>query len=171
MDFPLATHLREVFARRVEPLDTLLRMLGERPARLPTELARATLLDNHDMPRFLSLAGGDTARLRLAATCQMTLEGTPIIYYGTEVGATQPSDAEVEEVEHARGPMPWGEAQDRALLAHFRALCLLRRGHPALRYGRFARLPVEVSRGPAEAAHRSGLIALCRYRIPRRHRE
>jgi glycosidase len=157
MNIPLAARLREVFARRAAPLDELLRALDD-PTRLPAELGRATLLDNPDLPRFLWLAGGNVARLRLAATCQMTLDGTPIIYYGTEVGATQTGDAEDAEMEHAsaRASMPWGEAQNRALLAHFRALCLLRRGHPALRYGRLARLPVEVVRGPAEAAPQVG---------------
>ncbi|MCX5784707.1 MAG: alpha-amylase family glycosyl hydrolase [Elusimicrobia bacterium] len=42
-----------------------------------------TFVDNHDMPRFLSV-GGTPERLRLALGLIMTCRGTPCIYYGTE---------------------------------------------------------------------------------------
>jgi glycosidase len=141
LDFPLNTLLRAVFATRNAPLADLLRSLAERESRLTAGMARATFLDNHDMDRFLWLAGGDTARLRLAAACQLTLPGTPILYYGTEVGLAQERDAR-EENAYARAPMPWGDAQDAALLGWYRRLLALRRAHPALRRGRWRRLEV-----------------------------
>jgi cyclomaltodextrinase len=130
--FPQARMLRRVFAQRQEPLAALLAFLDERVALLPTGMGCATVLDNHDMHRFLWLAGGDVARLKLAVACQMTLDGAPILYYGTEVGLSQSGDAH-EENAYARAPMLWGEQQDQELLAYYRQLIALRHAHPALR--------------------------------------
>jgi glycosidase len=42
-----------------------------------------TFLDNHDMPRFLSINNNNT-QLHLALAFLMTLRGTPCLFYGTE---------------------------------------------------------------------------------------
>jgi len=54
---------------------------------------RVSFLDNHDMNRFLFVAGDRVELLKLAALCQFTLEPVPAIYYGTEVGMSQRVDA------------------------------------------------------------------------------
>jgi len=141
MDFPLTGVMRRVFGQRAAPLAELLGALDARRDQLPRDMAPALLLNNHDMHRFLWIADGDKARLRLASACQMTLPGTPIIYYGTEVGLSQDGDAHVENA-YARAPMPWGEAQDRVLLEHYQRLLTLRASHPALRRGELIGLPV-----------------------------
>ncbi len=151
MDFSLAGMLRKVFAQRRASLKELLTFLDARAAQLAPELARATLLDNHDMHRFLWLAGGNIDRLKLAAACQMTLEGMPIIYYGTEVGLSQYGDAHRENA-YARAPMLWDGQQDQTLLAYYRRLLYLRHTYPALRRGSRAVLPVEVMGASAPAA-------------------
>jgi len=97
-------------------------------------LARATLLDNHDMNRFLWMAGGNADRLKLAATLLLTLPGMPVIYYGTEVGLSQRHDGVVENAE-ARLPMLWGGDQDQGVLEHFQRLGKLRGESLALRRG------------------------------------
>ncbi len=48
--------------------------------------AQLNLLGSHDMPRFLTLVGGNKQRLKLAILFQMTWAGAPCIYYGDEVG-------------------------------------------------------------------------------------
>lgn len=144
MDFPLTEMLRQVFASRKRPLADLLHHLDTRRTQLPATMTRATLLDNHDMQRFLWLADGDHQRLKLAATCHMTLEGTPIIYYGTEVGLSQYADAHKENA-YARAPMIWDERQNTQLLAHYRALIALRHSQSALREGITIPLPVQVA--------------------------
>ncbi len=146
MDFPLAGILRSVFAQRTVPLAELLRVLEERQSRLPRTMAPALLLNNHDMHRFLWLAGGDKARLRLASACQMTLPGTPIIYYGTEVGLSQDGDAHLENA-YARAPMLWGEAQDHVLVEYYQRLLALRARHPALRRGDLIGVPAALESG------------------------
>jgi glycosidase len=86
------------------------------------------------MNRFLWMAGGNVDRLKLAATLLLTLPGTPVIYYGTEVGLSQRFDGVIENAE-ARLPMLWGGDQNQDLLEHFQALGRLRRDSVALRRG------------------------------------
>ncbi len=91
-------------------------------------------IDNHDMNRFLWVAGNDKQRLRLALGLLFALGGSPCLYYGTEVGLGQPR-AKGPWREEARQPMLWGDAQDAALLAFTREWIGARRAHPALTTG------------------------------------
>lgn len=50
---------------------------------LPTASELVTFVDNHDLPRFLSMRD-DQARFRLANVLVMTARGIPCIYYGSE---------------------------------------------------------------------------------------
>ncbi|MGZ3682036.1 MAG: alpha-amylase family glycosyl hydrolase, partial [Ktedonobacterales bacterium] len=131
------------------PLSDLLAVLVRRAPTLPAEMCRATLLDNHDSHRFIWLAEGNTRRLQLASLCQMTLDGMPIVYYGTEVGLSQYGDAHKENA-YARAPMFWEEGfQDRHLLEHYRRIIALRHAHPALRSGAFTPLAPHLDDGDA----------------------
>lgn len=90
------------------------------------------LLDSHDTPRFLTLAGGNRSKLKLAAAFQMTYIGTPCIYYGTEVGMEGLQDPD------CRRPMEWNEENwDLDLYSYYKGLIRLRRNHEALRKGNF----------------------------------
>lgn len=160
MDFPLTKMLRRTFGLRTASLADLLTYLDEREPELPQHMGRATLLDNHDMHRFLWLAGGNTAQLKLAATCHLTLEGTPIIYYGTEVGLSQYSDAHKENA-YARPAMLWDERQDTSLLEHYRRLIALRRQHRALLYGKRINIAVGVLDAPDELQQQVGAYLRC----------
>jgi glycosidase len=132
-DFDFAHMVRQTFARGRASVPEFARWM-ERHEGAFAGLAPATLLDNHDMNRFLWMSGGDSRRLKLAATLLMTAPGTPVIYYGTEVGLTQRYDAAIENAE-ARLPMLWGDDQDVELLAHFQRLGRLRGASAALRRG------------------------------------
>jgi neopullulanase len=93
-------------------------------------LAQLNLLDSHDTPRFLSLARGDKAALRLATLVQMTYPGAPCIYYGDEIGLSGGGDPD------CRRAFPWDISQWDAELWDFFKQCIsLRRAHPALRTG------------------------------------
>jgi cyclomaltodextrinase len=146
LDFPLAGLLRATFARTggdVEALDAFLNAYGRYMVEGP---ARVAFLDNHDMNRFLFLAGGDVERLKLAALCLFTLPPTPVIYYGTEIGLSQAHDlaapGSAGDAE-ARADMPWCKDQwHQGLRASFRALIRLRRESAALRRGAWATLHV-----------------------------
>lgn len=91
------------------------------------------LLDSHDMPRFLSLARGDTSSLRLATLFQMTYPGAPSIYYGDEIGLAGGHDPA------NRGAFPWDDSNswDTSLLHEFQKMIALRHARPELRRGTY----------------------------------
>ena len=57
----------------------------------------------------------------------MRLPNPPVIYYGSEVGLLQPMSTAQGGLEVSRAPMPWGDEQDKALLAQTQALIHARR--------------------------------------------
>jgi glycosidase len=132
-DFDLTYYVRQALARGRMDAAGFATWLDEHVHAYPG-LALATLLDNHDMNRFLWMAGGNVDRVKLAATLLLTLPGMPVIYYGTEVGLSQRFDGVIENAE-ARLPMLWGGDQNQDLLSHFQALGCLRRDSVALRRG------------------------------------
>ncbi len=92
-------------------------------------------IDNHDMNRFLWVAGNDQQRLRLALGLLFALGGPPVLYYGTEIGLSQPRTKGPWR-EEARHPMLWDDAQqDQSLLAYCKSWIAARRHHPALCHG------------------------------------
>jgi len=97
--------------------------------------AQLNLLDSHDMPRFLSCAGGDKDSLKLACLFILTIPGAPCIYYGDEIGLEGHQDPD------SRRSFPWDEKRwDTDLLAYAKSVISLRHSHAALRRGDFRRL-------------------------------
>jgi len=152
MNYPLAEaivsfvtgpHLRQdvvaqhaELGRNIRPEDgaTFLARSSRAVGAYPPETARAmlNLLDSHDTPRLLSMAGGDRASLRLAWLAMLTMPGAPCIYYGDEVGLTGEMDP------GCRGSFPWDpERWDEDLLGFLRALARLRVDEPGLRSADF----------------------------------
>lgn len=131
MDYaPIPSLDAPAFGQRIEGLLTL----------YPWEvtLAQLNLLDSHDTPRFLTLAGGDVSALRLAALFQMTYPGAPCIYYGDEIGLEGGRDPD------CRQAMPWDESQWNVnLLAYYKRLIAIRKAYPALRRGEHVSLQAE----------------------------
>ena len=137
LDFHLCDLLRRAFARETLDLAALERQVNRHELFFPRTFTCPSFLDNHDMDRFLYLAGGDRQRLQLAMLILMTLPGTPIVYYGTEVGLSQtPGRGEGRGLETSRLPMAWGGEQDGGLLAWHRRLIAARRTHPAIWEGK-----------------------------------
>ncbi len=138
LDFHLAYALRQTFASQGWDFEEFEAFLQAHEAYFPEGIIRPAFLDNHDMNRFLYLAGGDASSLKLAALVLFTLPQPPIVYYGTEVGVTQERPIHQGErgiFEEARLPMIWGDAQDDDLRDYFSRLAALRRNAPALVYG------------------------------------
>jgi len=106
------THLSKIFSQDA---------FYDNPGRL------ATLIDNHDMVRFMSDTGGDLRKLELALAFLYAVRGTPCIYYGTEVGM------EGFGVEN-RNDMEWGK--NPQLKDRFAQLVELRKSSEALQTGR-----------------------------------
>ena len=116
-----------------------------RAASCPAERsAQLNLLGSHDTPRLRTLCGGDRDAVRLAMLLQLTLPGTPCIYYGDEIGMEGLMDPDCRGAFPAE-PRAWeaepsGWLADLAALRHSsRALrdgelTLLRAAGPALAY-------------------------------------
>ncbi len=109
------------------------------------DFIQPAFLDNHDMNRFLWAAGNQKERLRLAAGLLLALGGAPVIYYGTEIGLSQPRSKGPWR-EEARHPMRWGADQDHDLLVYFQQLIALRHQHPALQVGDLVTLVLDEAR-------------------------
>ena len=138
LDFLLAQMLRSVFAMETRDLVALDAFLEPHNAYFPDSFSRPSFLDNHDMDRFLFLAGGDKRKLKLAALCQFTLPGAPIVYSGSEVGISQGRHIHGPGgwgMEACREPMRWGDEQDADLREYFRWLIQFRRAHPVIWQG------------------------------------
>jgi neopullulanase len=95
-------------------------------------------LDSHDTPRFLSIARGDLASLRLALTFLLTYPGAPCIFYGDEIGLSGGHEPE------CRQPFPWGESSwNHEIRDLTRRLIQLRLARRELRWGDFGTLHAE----------------------------
>lgn len=91
--------------------------------------AQLNLLDSHDVSRFLTLCGGDRARMEQAVLFQMAFPGMPCVFYGDEKGLEGASENEY------RRPMDFG--RPNGLEEAYRRMIALRKEHPALRHGDF----------------------------------
>lgn len=129
-DLPLYYTMRETFGQ------------GQSMKRVAERLAQdgvyadasklVTVLDNHDLPRFLSTAnknapGEGDQRLKQALAFQMTVRGIPSVYYGTEAAFSGGEDP------HNREMMDFNARPD--VRAHLQTLTALRNGSPALQHG------------------------------------
>lgn len=100
--------------------------------------ALVTFIDNHDIPRLLSL-NGDNADMELATAFLLTCRGIPCIYYGTEQylhddtrGGEDPYDR----------PQMNSFDQNSGLYKKIQSLCAIRKANPAFIHGRQQSLQV-----------------------------
>jgi alpha-amylase len=78
----------------------------------PSGYEIARFASNHDTNRVMSDVGGDPARARTAATMILTLPGTPMIYYGEEIGMRgEKGKGDPYWDEYRREPMDWYAAE------------------------------------------------------------
>ena len=93
------------------------------------------VLGSHDTERFLTLAGGEVWRLKLAMLFLMTYVGTPCIYYGDEIGLQGGKDPE------CRAAFPWQESLWHADIREWVQNCVsLRQSFVSLRHGKMSML-------------------------------
>lgn len=86
----------------------------------------STILDNHDSGRFLTWAGGDKTKLKLAAAFLFACRGTPSIFYGTETGL----DGQLGQDRHDMDFKGHPDLQE-----HFRTLIKVRKNSQPLQLG------------------------------------
>lgn len=125
------------------------------------------LVSFHDANRLASKVRGDRARIERAAVLYLTLPGTPLVYYGEEIGMKGSLGSGADADKYRREPMDWYAAesgpgmttwfkprnrQNRpndgisveeqagvkgSLLEFYRAILAQRRAHPTLGAGGF----------------------------------
>jgi neopullulanase len=142
-DFPLYYAMRDVFAKR-QPMTRLADTIAADTNYVdPSHLV--TFLGLHDTGRFLSEPGATRDGLKLAFTYLLTARGTPLIYYGDEIGMTGGGDP------HNRAGFPGGWPEDKrnafeatgrtaeqaSIHAHVTKLTKLRRELEPLRRGKY----------------------------------
>lgn len=132
-DFPLAFAIADVFCRGQSPAKLAAVLTNDRRYPDPSQLV--TLVDNHDLPRVVSLCGGDEEKVKQALSFLLSMRGIPSITWGTEVGL----DGEKEP--ENRKSMRFVE---HPLRAHLASLMKQRASSRALASG--AAVPVEVSK-------------------------
>ncbi len=117
----------------------------------PAGSRTATFDSNHDnlISRPATQYGGSKPKIILAEALTLLSPGTPILYYGNEVGMTGQAGTDL----NLRQPMDWSAvttqmAQPDSILSWCRYLIQARKAYPALRGG-FASLPTDV--GPSKA--------------------
>jgi cyclomaltodextrinase / maltogenic alpha-amylase / neopullulanase len=134
LDFTFADAIRSTFGFQKNKLAGFANFLERHENYPDPNFIRPTFIDNHDMNRFLFIAGGDKRKVKLAAACQFTLSQPPIVLYGTEAGVIQKVDA-AGDLDVVREPMLWDQDQDPDLLQFYRKLCAVRNRYSALRRG------------------------------------
>jgi glycosidase len=66
--------------------DSLARAITETLGHTPPGKGQLVMIENHDLTRFASRVDGDLRREKVGAALDILLEGTPLIYYGQEIG-------------------------------------------------------------------------------------
>jgi cyclomaltodextrinase len=128
-DFALADAIRRHFGYGTLDTETYWRFKIDHLNFHPPDFIMLRFLDNHDMDRFIFIAGGSKERLKEATREIMMLDSPVIIYYGTEVGMNQSASRRALGLETARLPMEWDPSkQDRDLLAFFKQMIRDKRG-------------------------------------------
>lgn len=113
-------NLLDVMNKR-KPLSAIDYGLQKTKTNYPSSAQDFRYIENHDMERFISQFG--LAKTKFAATLLLTIPGTPLIYYGQEIGMREKTPL-----------MAWSRQND-PLFDFYNKLILLRRNYLALRRG------------------------------------
>ena len=138
-DFPLHFPMRRAFGEG-RPLREVTQMLArDRLYRNPGTLV--TFLGLHDVSRIRSDRGATTGGIKLGFTFLLTTRGTPLIYYGDEIGMPGGGDPDNRRDFPGGWPAdprsafdPAGRsAEEQEIWSHVQALLRLRAARPGLR--------------------------------------
>jgi glycosidase len=140
-DFPVCFAIRDALTLG-KPMTELNRILGQ-DSLYPHSERLVTFIGNHDTPRFLTLAGGDAAKLKLALGLLATLRGMPLIYSGDEIGMTGGPDPDNRHDfpggftgdPHSAFTRAGRTPQEQEIFSWTAGMLALRSAHPALDRG------------------------------------
>jgi glycosidase len=170
LDFPVADAVVTALASGASGATAVAGALDQQARSFPAGGLSAHFLTNHDQQRVATRVNASSARLGLGAAILLTLQGTPVIYYGEEIGML---NGTCSGDECKRTPMAWDASAEggftsgtpwwplapgwsstnvsaemgdpSSLLARYRQLVRVRKASPALRRGGTQRLSSETS--------------------------
>ena len=127
-DIALRDTMVEVFGKDASAKQLSSRLAEDRL--YPDANKLVTLIDNHDLPRFMTSAQGDfntrLERLKLSCAFLICVRGMPSFYYGTETAMEGSDPDNRRDMEFDRHP---------EMRQYFTRLLQIRRATPALRRG------------------------------------
>ncbi|MFP5503284.1 MAG: glycoside hydrolase family 13 protein [Candidatus Sericytochromatia bacterium] len=131
MNYLFLETMLDFFAHQKISVDEMDRRLSGLRAHYGQEVSEAmfNILGSHDVPRLMTEAGGNASRAKEAIFFQMVYPGTPVIYYGDELGMEGAKDPD------NRRTMEWHKVPGNDMLAFYKKLIAVRKAHPALRGG------------------------------------
>jgi glycosidase len=121
------------------PADTLRSAILTQIYSYPRGSASILFVENHDKERAINEFGGPQ-QTKLAAVLTATMPGVPLLYTGTEVGASAGRDATF----YTRSPVDFSN-DEFGMRSFWTSLLALRARHPALQTGNFELLDAEPS--------------------------
>jgi len=166
-NFDLAyTMLGSIILHWPRPTDFIMDLMY---GHFPAGGQQALTISNHDFFRYYGMLGQNVPLCKMASTIQMTLPGTPFVYYGEEIGMVNGTEIIIDYRDVARTPMQWDatanagfttgqswiamarnwptnnveteSADPQSLLNHYRRLIKIHNETPALHLGGFTAIP------------------------------
>lgn len=140
MHYPFREHLLNYTAYGKIDGESFSREIGELIRQYPSgqEFSQFLTIGNHDTERILTLCGGDSDLVRLLFKLQFTYPGTPVIYYGDEIGLPGGKDPD------NRRAFPWDQEKwNLSLRSLVQQLVRIRKGSQALRRGRWIKIATD----------------------------
>jgi glycosidase len=130
LDYPLALATREVFAND-KSFELIGKVLAEQDRNFAYPNDLVTFVDNHDIPRLLSM-NNNPNRLNQATAFVLTARGIPIVYYGDEQYLHNDTNKGVDPYTR-----PWMSSFDQSTVGFklVQKLTGLRKTNDALAYG------------------------------------
>ncbi len=93
------------------------------------------ILSSHDTERIATVLNGDIEKIKLAVGLQFVLPGSPIIYYGDEVGLRGGNDPD------CRRTFNWNERSwNKEIFNYYKTMINLYKSYEALRYGNYEKI-------------------------------
>jgi alpha-amylase len=110
LSFPLSYGLLD--SLKGESSERLASSLRENKTQIGFDSFNSPFLTNHDMARLSTQLQGDSRKLLLAASSLMALPGTPVVYYGEELGMSNGESSSHPGDLAQRVPMQWNQGEN-----------------------------------------------------------
>ena len=122
LDFHINHALRQTYGLNNWSRADFQRFLGHHQNFMPNDFIMPAFIDNHDMDRFLLLAGNQEQAYKAALEQLMALPNPPVLLYGTEIGLEQNLSTKKGTLDLCRPAMLWGDNQNQELLEFTKSL-------------------------------------------------